>query len=91
MQVLFGILLLVYAPRLDPYPGYTPIGAESVDDAAYEELHGGEQVCPERHFSVFCWLLSINLHDQNACHLENLKWPYMLTVIEIISAGMKKI
>ena len=53
MQVLFGILLLVYAPRLDPYPGYTPIEAESVDDAAYEELPGGEQVCPERHVSVF--------------------------------------
>ena len=53
MQVLFGILLLVYVPRLDPYPGYTPIGAESVDDAAYEELPGGEQVCPERHVSVF--------------------------------------
>ena len=53
MQVFFGILLLVYVPRLDPYPGYTPIGAESVDDAAYEELPGGEQVCPERHASVF--------------------------------------
>ncbi|KAF3970894.1 hypothetical protein CMV_005450 [Castanea mollissima] len=53
VQVLFGILLLVYVPRLDPYPGYIPIGAESVDDAAYEELPGGEQVCPERHVNVF--------------------------------------
>ena len=53
MQVFFGILLLVFVPRLDPYPGYTPIAAESVDDAAYEELPGGEQVCPERHVSVF--------------------------------------
>ncbi|XP_050287870.1 ABC transporter C family member 2-like isoform X2 [Quercus robur] len=53
VQVLFGILLLVYGPCLDPYPGYTPIGSESVDDTAYEELPGGEQVCPERHVSVF--------------------------------------
>ncbi len=53
LQVLFGVLLLVYVPQLDPYPGYTPIGAESVDDTAYEELPGVEQVCPERHVNVF--------------------------------------
>ncbi|KAL6561922.1 Canalicular multispecific organic anion transporter 1 [Orobanche gracilis] len=53
VQVLFGVLLLVYIPDLDPYPGYAPLLAESVDDTAYEELPGGEQVCPERHANLF--------------------------------------
>lgn len=53
MQVLFGILLAGYVPNLDPYPGYTPIRTESVDDAAYSELPGGEYECPERRGSVF--------------------------------------
>jgi hypothetical protein len=49
---LFGILLLVYVPDLDPYPGYTPMQIESVDDAEYEELPGGEYICPERHANI---------------------------------------
>ncbi|XP_051128280.1 ABC transporter C family member 2-like isoform X2 [Andrographis paniculata] len=53
VQVLFGILLFVYIPNLDPYPGYTPLRVESVDDTAYEELPGEEQVCPERTASIF--------------------------------------
>ncbi|KAG6642050.1 ABC transporter C family member 2-like [Carya illinoinensis] len=53
VQVLFGILLLGYVPHLDPYPGYTPIRTESVDDAAYSELPGGDYECPERRGSVF--------------------------------------
>ncbi|XP_034896791.1 ABC transporter C family member 2 isoform X1 [Populus alba] len=61
VQGLFGILLLVYVPDLDPYPGYTPMQFESVDDAEYEELPGGEYICPERHASiiskiVFGWM-----------------------------------
>ncbi|KAK6150130.1 hypothetical protein DH2020_017655 [Rehmannia glutinosa] len=44
VQVLFGVLLLVYIPDLDPYPGYSPLQAESVDNTAYEELPGGEQL-----------------------------------------------
>ncbi|KAJ4703008.1 ABC transporter C family member 2-like [Melia azedarach] len=52
-QVLFGILLLFYVPKLDPYPGYTVLQAESVNYAEYEQLPGGEQVCPERHVSIF--------------------------------------
>ncbi|KAK9055990.1 hypothetical protein SSX86_027077 [Deinandra increscens subsp. villosa] len=61
MQVLFGLCLLVYLPTLDPYPGYTPIGAESLDDAEYEELAGGEEICPERHANIissifFSWM-----------------------------------
>ncbi|XP_057763903.1 ABC transporter C family member 2-like [Salvia miltiorrhiza] len=48
VQVLFGVLLLVYVPDLDPYPGYSPVRNESEDNTAYEELPGGEQICPER-------------------------------------------
>ena len=50
---MFGILLLVYIPTLDPYPGYNPIRTELVTDAAYEELPGGELICPERHVNIF--------------------------------------
>ncbi|XP_054779362.1 ABC transporter C family member 2-like isoform X2 [Prosopis cineraria] len=53
IQALFGILLLVYIPNLDPYPGYAPIRSELVTDIAYEELPGGEQICPERHSNLF--------------------------------------
>ncbi|GLT64997.1 hypothetical protein SLA2020_374550 [Shorea laevis] len=53
VQVLFGVLLLVYIPTLDPYPSYTPVRGESVDDIEYEELPGGEQICPERHVNIF--------------------------------------
>ncbi|XP_011096661.1 ABC transporter C family member 2 [Sesamum indicum] len=53
VQVLFGVLLLVYIPDLDPYPGYSPLRAEYVDNTAYEELPGAEQVCPERHVNIF--------------------------------------
>ncbi|KAH7654349.1 Xenobiotic-transporting ATPase protein [Dioscorea alata] len=53
-QLVFGILLVVYVPNLDPYPGYTPIRNEVVsDNTAYEPLPGGEQICPERHANVF--------------------------------------
>ncbi|KAG8385226.1 hypothetical protein BUALT_Bualt03G0020100 [Buddleja alternifolia] len=53
VQVLFGVLLLVYVPDLDPYPGYSPLQAESSDNTAYEELPGWEQVCPERQANIF--------------------------------------
>ncbi|XP_028799317.1 ABC transporter C family member 2 [Neltuma alba] len=53
IQALFGILLLVYIPDLDPYPGYAPIQSELATDIAYEELPGGEQICPERHSNIF--------------------------------------
>ncbi|KAI5671046.1 hypothetical protein M9H77_11410 [Catharanthus roseus] len=58
VQVLFGVLLLFYVPNLDPYPGYTPVETEFVEDTAYEELPGDEQICPERHFIeiTFAWM-----------------------------------
>ncbi|KAK1281545.1 ABC transporter C family member 2 [Acorus calamus] len=61
-QVLFGILLIIYVPNLDPYPGYTPIRTEMLDDnTEYESLPGGENICPERHVNViskiiFSWM-----------------------------------
>ncbi|GLT68246.1 hypothetical protein SLA2020_404960 [Shorea laevis] len=57
VQVLFGLLLLVYVPHLDPYPGYVPMRTESVDDAAYDELPDGERVCPERNANIFSRIL----------------------------------
>ncbi|CAL5411679.1 unnamed protein product [Camellia sinensis] len=53
VQVLYGVLFLVYFPSMDPYPGYTPIRTESVDDTEYEELPGGEQICPEKYANIF--------------------------------------
>uniref|UniRef100_A0A8R7P4J3 ABC transporter C family member 2 n=1 Tax=Triticum urartu TaxID=4572 RepID=A0A8R7P4J3_TRIUA len=56
-QCIFGILMLVYLPSLDPYPGYTPIRSEVlVDNTDYEPLPGGEQICPERHANIFSWI-----------------------------------
>ncbi|KMT03936.1 hypothetical protein BVRB_8g187450 [Beta vulgaris subsp. vulgaris] len=61
VQGLFGVLLFVYIPSLDPYPGYTPVRDEPIEDSEYEELPGGEQICPERHVNVlssivFSWM-----------------------------------
>lgn len=53
VQVLFGILLLVYVPDIDPYPGYNSIRVELSDDSEYEELPDSEQICPERHVNIF--------------------------------------
>ncbi|GAV87978.1 ABC_tran domain-containing protein/ABC_membrane domain-containing protein [Cephalotus follicularis] len=51
-QVIFGILLFVYIPNLDPYPGYVMM-QDSLDNVEYEALPAGEQICPERHVSIF--------------------------------------
>ncbi|XP_059668420.1 ABC transporter C family member 12-like [Cornus florida] len=52
-QVLFGVLLLVYFPHLNPYPGYIPVTTDLLDDTQYESLLGGENICPERHANMF--------------------------------------
>ncbi|WOG86165.1 hypothetical protein DCAR_0205366 [Daucus carota subsp. sativus] len=52
-KILFGMLLLVYVPHLDPYPNYIPLSTESFDDTKYEALLGGEHVCPEREANMF--------------------------------------
>lgn len=51
--MLFGILLLVYVPNLEPYPGYIALQSESLDNIEYEALPGEEQICPERHVNIF--------------------------------------
>ncbi|XVF45970.1 hypothetical protein PTKIN_Ptkin02bG0250500 [Pterospermum kingtungense] len=51
-QVLFGILLLVYVPNLNPSPGYILTPAESLDDEEYKPLSGGEQICPEKQAGI---------------------------------------
>ncbi|POO04131.1 hypothetical protein TorRG33x02_004350 [Trema orientale] len=53
VQVLFGILLAIYLPNLDPYPGYVVIQPESLNNAEYEALPEGEQICPERQVNIF--------------------------------------
>ncbi|KAL8152436.1 hypothetical protein V2J09_010196 [Rumex salicifolius] len=53
IQGLFGVLLFVYVPNLDPYPGYTPLRDDVIENTEYEELPGTEQICPERHR---CWV-----------------------------------
>ncbi|GLT97105.1 hypothetical protein SLE2022_146880 [Rubroshorea leprosula] len=52
-EVLFGVLLLVYVPNLNPYPGYVIIQSESLDNVEYEALPDGEQICPERQANIF--------------------------------------
>ncbi|KAI7751096.1 hypothetical protein M8C21_020501 [Ambrosia artemisiifolia] len=79
IQVLFGLCLLVYLPTLDPYPGYTPIRAESLDQAEYEELAGGEKVCPERHTNIisnifFSWMDPLMLLGYKRPLTENDIW-----------------
>ncbi|CAK7350710.1 unnamed protein product [Dovyalis caffra] len=66
-QVLFGILLLVYIPNLDPYPGYVMLQPESLDDGEYEALCG--KICPERHASL-CSIVSDSKSNETACWLE---------------------
>ncbi|KAG0501841.1 hypothetical protein HPP92_001913 [Vanilla planifolia] len=61
-QILFGILLLIYVPNLEPYTGYIPVrGDANVENAGYEFLPGGENICPEKHANIisrifFSWM-----------------------------------
>ncbi|KAG8365653.1 hypothetical protein BUALT_Bualt18G0128400 [Buddleja alternifolia] len=88
VQVLFGVLLLVHIPDLDPYPGYSPLRVENVDDTAYEELPGGEQVCPERHVNV----LSIPQFASPSWNIFPLTNNLLIaSFIEIIFAWMNPI
>ncbi|GKV41415.1 hypothetical protein SLEP1_g48953 [Rubroshorea leprosula] len=52
-EVLFGFLLLVYVPNLNPYPGYITMQSESLDNVEYKALPEGDQICPERQASIF--------------------------------------
>ncbi|KAH6773481.1 multidrug resistance-associated protein 2 [Perilla frutescens var. frutescens] len=50
-QVLLGVLLFAYVPKVESYPGYVPL-SDSVDEAK-DEKPLGEQVCPERCANIF--------------------------------------
>lgn len=50
MQVLFGVLLLVYVPNVDSYEGYIPL-VDPIDDNKNEKPLG-EHVCPERYANI---------------------------------------
>ncbi|KAM6551931.1 hypothetical protein CsatB_001739 [Cannabis sativa] len=91
-QVLFGVLLIIYLPNLDPHPGFTVIQPESLDNNEYEELHDeGEQVCPERRVNVisnvyFGWLNPLikkgykkPLTEKDVWHLDT--WDHTETLI----------
>lgn len=54
------MLLLFYAPDLDPYPGYSPVRTESVDNTAYEELPEAEQICPERQANILSGMYNLS-------------------------------
>nr|AXN55887.1 ABC transporter C family member 2 [Crocus sativus] len=57
-QFLFGFLLLIHMPTLDPFPGYTPIRDQVfVDNTEYESLAGEEHICPERHVNLLSKIL----------------------------------
>ncbi|KAF2550576.1 hypothetical protein F2Q68_00034921 [Brassica cretica] len=48
-----AVLLDLYIPELDPYPGYHILNNEPLENVEYEALRGGENICPERHASIF--------------------------------------
>ncbi|KAF9620671.1 hypothetical protein IFM89_013971 [Coptis chinensis] len=52
--VIFNLIISVqdYFNSVEPYSGYTPIRDEFIDDAEYEVLPAGEQICPERHANI---------------------------------------
>ncbi|XP_019224929.1 PREDICTED: ABC transporter C family member 12-like isoform X1 [Nicotiana attenuata] len=50
-QILFGALLLVHLPNLDPFSGYVPLRSESIDDNN-DETVGADRICPERYASI---------------------------------------
>ncbi|KAK4493263.1 hypothetical protein RD792_017860 [Penstemon davidsonii] len=51
MQVLLGVLLFVYVPDLNSYPGYIPLLDDSTDENNEKPLE--EHVCPERYANIF--------------------------------------
>lgn len=54
------MLLLFYAPDLDPYPGYSPVQTDSIDNTAYEELPEAEEICPERRANILSGIYNLS-------------------------------
>lgn len=64
MQILYGALLLVHLPHLNPFPGYVPLRSESIDDNNDETILGADHICPERYATILSsqWILLINFN-----------------------------
>ncbi|KAK3432695.1 LOW QUALITY PROTEIN: hypothetical protein EUGRSUZ_D00218 [Eucalyptus grandis] len=88
--VIFGILLFVYEPSLDPYPGYTTIPTEPVHSVEYEALPGEEQVCPERHVNIFSNSACFSSDQTSSASLYELTWTYFGWVTPLMQQGYKR-
>ncbi|GKV32073.1 hypothetical protein SLEP1_g40704 [Rubroshorea leprosula] len=53
MEALFGVLLLVHVPNLNPCAGYLIMQNEFPDNVEYEAHSVDEQICPERQANIF--------------------------------------
>lgn len=74
MQILFGALLLVHLPNLDPFSGYVPLRSESIDDNT-DETVGADRICPERYASILSsqWVLPFSFNPGQLI----LKWFHL--------------
>ncbi|XP_033137229.1 ABC transporter C family member 12 isoform X2 [Brassica rapa] len=91
-QVLFGVMLLVYIPELDPYQGYHTLNNESIDNVEYDVLPEGENICPERRAGFFTgiffdWITPLmqlgyrkTLNEKDVWQLD--KWDQTETLIK---------
>ncbi|XP_060198228.1 ABC transporter C family member 12-like isoform X5 [Lycium barbarum] len=95
-QVLFGALLLIHLPHLDPFPGYVPLRSESIDDNNDETILGAHHICPERHASIlsrisFGWITPLLRRGYNRPITEKDVWKLdSWDQTEILSARFQK-
>ncbi|XP_055802160.1 ABC transporter C family member 12-like isoform X4 [Solanum dulcamara] len=78
-QILFGVLLLVHLPHLNPFPGYVPLRSESIDDKNGETILGEDHICPERYASIlsrisFGWITPLLRRGLNRPITEKDVW-----------------
>ncbi|XP_049372840.1 ABC transporter C family member 12-like isoform X2 [Solanum verrucosum] len=78
-QIVFGALLLVHLPHLNPFPGYIPLRSESVDDKNDETILGEDHICPERYASIlsrisFGWITPLLRQGYNRPITEKDVW-----------------
>ncbi|CAN4114105.1 unnamed protein product [Withania somnifera] len=78
-QILFGALLLVHLPHLNPFPGYAPLRSESIDDNNDETIVGADHICPERYASIlsrisFGWITPLLRRGYNRPITEKDVW-----------------
>ncbi|XP_025884380.1 ABC transporter C family member 12 isoform X3 [Solanum lycopersicum] len=78
-QIVFGALLLVHLPHLNPFPGYIPLRSESVDDKTDETILGEDHICPERYACIlsrisFGWITPLLRQGYNRPITEKDVW-----------------